>query len=158
MPDWPDHARQGKKVLVLTLLGESHAKMINHFRSFSFLDDALIGNEIVFFSAYTSLAKGSLKDLLQLIISSISDEHPNILVIDGLRSIRNSSATDVAHTEFMHSLKSLVSSIGTYAPSVRAPAIVNLVFGADMVLQRAVVDEARQRMLDHGGLMPVCQD
>jgi circadian clock protein KaiC len=107
-----NHARRGKKVLVLTLLGESHAKMINHFANFSFFDRALIGKEIVFFSAYASLVKGGLRDLLQLIVATMSAEQPHILIIDGFRSIRNSTATDLALAEFMHSLNSLVSSMG----------------------------------------------
>ena len=107
-----NHAREGKKVLVLTLLGESHAKMINHFANFSFFDETLIGKEIVFFSAYASLVKGGLRDLLHLIISTMSAEQPSILIVDGFRSVRNSSATDLALAEFMHSLNSLVSSMG----------------------------------------------
>jgi len=106
------HARQGKKVLVLTLLGESHGKMINHFANFSFFDDALVGKEIVFFSAYASLVKGGLRDLLQLIIATMSQQQPAILIIDGFRSVRNLSATDLAVAEFMHSLNSLVASMG----------------------------------------------
>ena len=106
-----NHARQGKKVLVLTLLGESHAKMLSHFSNFSFFDDALVGKEIVFFSAYASLVKGALRDLLQLIIATMSEQQPSILIIDGFRSVRNSSATDLALAEFMHSLNSLVSSM-----------------------------------------------
>ncbi len=106
------HARQGKKVLVLTLLGESHAKMINHFANFTFFDDALIGKHIMFFSAYASLVKGGLRDLLEMIIATLAQEQPHILIIDGFRSIRNSSATDLALSEFMHSLNSLVSSMG----------------------------------------------
>ena len=106
-----NHARQGKKVLVLTLLGESHAKMLSHFSNFSFFDDALVGKEIVFFSAYASLVKGALRDLLQLIIATLSEQQPSILIIDGFRSVRNSSATDLALAEFMHSLNSLVSSM-----------------------------------------------
>ena len=106
-----NHARQGKKVLVLTLLGESHAKMLSHFSNFSFFDDALVGKEIVFFSAYASLVKGGLRDLLQLIIATMSEQQPSILIIDGFRSVRNSSATDLALAEFMHSLNSLVSSM-----------------------------------------------
>ncbi|MES2317036.1 MAG: ATPase domain-containing protein [Pseudomonadota bacterium] len=107
-----NHARQGKKVLVLTLLGESHAKMINHFRPFSFFDESVIGKEMMFFSAYASLVKGGLRDLLHLIIATMSEQQPAILIIDGFRSIRNSSATDLALAEFMHSLNSLVSSMG----------------------------------------------
>lgn len=106
-----DHARRGRKVLVLTLLGESHAKMINHFANFSFFDRSLIGKDIVFFSAYGSLVKGGLRDLLQLIVSTMSAEQPHILIIDGFRSIRSSMATDLALAEFMHSLNSLVSSM-----------------------------------------------
>jgi circadian clock protein KaiC len=106
------HAREGKKVLILTLLGESHAKMIRHLTSFNFFEERLIGKEIVFFSAYPSLAKGGLRDLLQLIIATMSQELPRILIIDGFRSIRNSCAADLALSEFMHSLNSLVSSMG----------------------------------------------
>lgn len=107
-----NHARQGKKVLVLTLLAESHAKMINHFRSFSFFDESVIGQQMMFFSAYTSLVKGGLRDLLHLIIATMSEQQPSILIIDGFRSVRDSSATDLALSEFMHSLNSLVSSMG----------------------------------------------
>lgn len=106
-----NHAKQGKKVLILTLLGESHAKMISHFSKFSFYDEALIGKELMFFSAYSSLIKGGLRDLLQLIIATMSQQQPSILIIDGFRSVRNSSATDLALAEFMHSLNSLVSSM-----------------------------------------------
>lgn len=104
------HARQGKKVLILTLLGESHAKMINHFANFSFFDEALIGKQIIFFSAYASIRKG-LRELLHLIVQTMAKEQPHILIIDGFRSIRDGNATDLALTEFMHSLNSLVSSM-----------------------------------------------
>ena len=107
-----NHAKQGKKVLILTLLGESHAKMITHFSKFSFYDEAVVGKELMFFSAYASLVKGGLRDLLQLIIATMSEQQPSILIIDGFRSVRNSSATDLALAEFMHSLNSLVSSMG----------------------------------------------
>ena len=105
------HARVGKKILIITLLGESHAKMINHFSNFSFFDGSLIGKEIVFFSAYASIKKG-LHDLLRLIVETMAKEQPHILIIDGFRSIRGGNATEFALTEFMHSLNSLVSSMG----------------------------------------------
>lgn len=104
------HASQGGKVLILTLLGESHAKMIHHVSDFGFFDDALIGKEIRLFSAYSSIKKG-LRDFLQLIVESISEEKPQILIIDGFRSIRNGNVNDLELSEFMHSLNSLVSSM-----------------------------------------------
>lgn len=106
-----NHAKRGDKVLVLTLLGESHAKMINHFSEFGFFDASLVGNQIVFFSAYASIKKG-LRDLLHLIVETMAEQKPRILIIDGFRSIRNGDASDLALAEFMHSLNSLVSSMG----------------------------------------------
>ena len=103
-------ARQGRKVLILTLLGESHAKMLKHFSSFSFFDKGLVGEQMVFLSAYASIKKG-LRDLLKFIVEAMATQAPHLLIIDGFRSIRNGDATDLALAEFMHSLNSLVSSM-----------------------------------------------
>lgn len=106
------HAKKGEKVLILTLIAESHAKMINHFSNFSFYDESLIGNQIMFHGAYPSLARGGLRELLKLITASLSEQKPSILIVDGFRSIRNSSPSDLDLSEFMHSLNSLVASMG----------------------------------------------
>lgn len=106
------HAHQGKKVLILTLIAESHAKMINHFSNFSFYDEKLLGDRIVLHSAYSSLAKGGLRELLRLITTSLTEEKPGILIVDGFRSVRNASPSDLDLSEFMHALNSLVASMG----------------------------------------------
>ncbi|GGI21638.1 ATPase domain-containing protein [Oxalicibacterium faecigallinarum] len=106
------HAKKGEKVLILTLIAESHAKMINHVSNFSFYDETLIGNQIMFHGAYPSLARGGLRELLKLITASLSEQKPSILLVDGFRSIRNSSPSDLDLSEFMHSLNSLVASMG----------------------------------------------
>lgn len=105
------HARAGKKVVVFTLLGESHIKMLSHFSNFSFFDEEVIGKDIIFFSAYSALMDGGLRELLGLLVSTMAQQEPHLLIIDGFRSIRNSSATDIALSEFMHSLNSVVSSM-----------------------------------------------
>lgn len=106
------HAKKGKKVLILTLIAESHAKMLNHFSGFSFYDESLIGQKIVFHGAYSSLAKGGLRELLKLISGSLTEQKPSILIVDGFRSIRDASPSDLDLSEFMHSLSSLVSAMG----------------------------------------------
>jgi circadian clock protein KaiC len=105
------HAKQGNKVVVITLLAESHAKMFSHFKHFSFYDDQLVGTGIVFFSGYSALAKDGLRPLLQQIVETVASEKPNMLIIDGFRSVRNSAPSDLALAEFMHSLNSLVSTM-----------------------------------------------
>src|SRR5690606_18875475 len=102
----------GEKILILTLIAESHAKMINHFSNFSFYDETLIGNRIMLHSAYASLAKGGLRELLRLITASLAEEKPSILIVDGFRSVRSASPSDLDLSEFMHSLNSLVATMG----------------------------------------------
>ena len=106
-----NHARQGRKVLVLTLIAESHAKLLQHLANFSFFDESLVGREVLFFGGYTSLAQGGLRELLAFISSCLSQHRPEILIIDGFRSVRDSCPSDLDLSEFMHSLNALVSTM-----------------------------------------------
>lgn len=106
------HAKQGGKVLILTLLAESHAKMLSHLCNFSFFDESLIGTHVVLFSGYNALLKNGLRALLEQIAEMLSAERPGMLIIDGFRSVRATAKSDLAMTEFVHSLNSLTSTMG----------------------------------------------
>ena len=105
------HAHQGKKVLILTLIAETHGKMLNHLSSFSFFDESLVGRQILFFSGYGELARGGLRDLLKFITVTLAEQRPDIMIVDGFRSVRDSSQSDLALSEFMLSLNSLVATM-----------------------------------------------
>ena len=106
-----DHAAKGEKVLILTLIAETHGKMLNHLSNFSFFDDELIGQNILMFGGYNELVKGGLDGLLQLITGMLAKHNADILIIDGFRSVRDSSPSTISLSEFMLSLNSLVSSM-----------------------------------------------
>ena len=101
------HAHQGKKVLILTLIAETHGKMLNHLSSFSFFDEKLVGERIIFLGAYNELLKGGLRELLKSIAATLADQRPDIMIIDGFRTVREAKPSDVALSEFMLSLNSL---------------------------------------------------
>jgi circadian clock protein KaiC len=105
------HAHKGKKVLILTLIAETHGKMLNHLSSFSFFDDTLVGERIVFIGAYPDLLKGGLRELLKSITATLAEQQPDIMIIDGFRTVREAKPSDVALSEFMLSLNSLVSTM-----------------------------------------------
>lgn len=106
------HAKQGKKVLLLTLIAESHAKLLNHLSNYTFFDESLLGNRIVFFSGYSILAKGGLRALLTFITRTLAEEKPDLLIVDGFRSVKEAHCPEMTLPEFMHSLNSLASSMG----------------------------------------------
>ncbi|KAF1048618.1 MAG: Circadian clock protein kinase KaiC [Herbaspirillum frisingense] len=101
-------AREGRKVMVLTLIAESHAKMLNHVSNFDFFDDSLVGSRMLMLSGYASLASEGLRGLLRLITAELNRHRPGMLIIDGFRSVRDSGPSDLNLSEFMHALNSLV--------------------------------------------------
>ncbi|TFV95477.1 recombinase RecA [Oxalobacteraceae bacterium OM1] len=106
-----NHARQGKKVLVLTLIAESHAKLLQHLANFAFFDESLVGRQVLFFGGYPALAQGGLRELLNFISACLDQHEPDVMIIDGFRSVRDSRPSDLALSEFMHSLNALVAAM-----------------------------------------------
>jgi len=106
-----EHAARGKKVLIMTLIAETHGKMLNHLGNFSFYDETLVGENLFLFSGYNELAKGGLSGLLQLLANTLAEHGADILIIDGFRSVRDTGTVNPGLSEFMLSLSSLVSSM-----------------------------------------------
>jgi circadian clock protein KaiC len=105
-------AQCGKKALILTLIAESHAKLLQHLRNFDFFDESLVGQKISFFSGYNALAEGGLRELLSFISASLNAQRPEIMIVDGFRAVRETRDSDLSLPEFMHSLNALVSAMG----------------------------------------------
>jgi circadian clock protein KaiC len=107
-----DQASRGSKVMVLTLIAESHAKLVQHLANFSFFDADMIGDRIEFFGGYHALTLGGLRELLTFITSNLAKSRPDMLIVDGFRSVRDTPPSDLGLSEFMHLLNSLVSTMG----------------------------------------------
>ncbi|WP_296001157.1 ATPase domain-containing protein, partial [Rugamonas sp.] len=105
------HAHDGKKVLILTLIAETHNKMLTHLSNFSFFDEQLVGERIIFFSAYPDVLRGGLRELLKSIAAILAEHGPDIMIIDGFRTVREATPSDMALSEFMLSLNALVSTM-----------------------------------------------
>ena len=106
------HARQGSKVIFLTLIAESHGKLLNHLGNYAFFDESLLGDRITLFSGYQYLAKSGLGDLMNFITATLAEHQPDMLIIDGFRSVREAGSSSTALSEFMHTLNSLCATMG----------------------------------------------
>ncbi|HYG13972.1 MAG TPA: ATPase domain-containing protein [Methylophilaceae bacterium] len=106
------HARQGGKVILMTLIAESHGKLLNHLSNYSFYDENLLGSKIFLFSGYHHLARKSLNELMSFITSTLAEHKPDMLIIDGFRSVREAGTSSSALSEFMHTLNSLGTTMG----------------------------------------------
>jgi circadian clock protein KaiC len=102
--------RAGGRALYLTLLAESHGKMLNNLRGLSFFDEAVVAKSFQLLSIYPALASRDKKQLIEAIARSLREHRPTILVIDGFRAVREFLESDIAFTEMVHELNSLITT------------------------------------------------
>ncbi|MBN9392706.1 MAG: hypothetical protein J0I20_32045 [Chloroflexi bacterium] len=86
-------ARLGHKVLYLTLLSESHEKMLVNLQDFSFFDRNLIGDHITYLSLYQDVINGGLQSFTQVAREAVLKSSAKLVVMDGISSLRDFSAS-----------------------------------------------------------------
>ncbi|WP_345815847.1 ATPase domain-containing protein [Paraburkholderia sp. PREW-6R] len=103
---------QGEKVLYTTLIAESHDKLLSHLKNLSFFDEAAVAQQMLFVSGYHELMQDGLDGFLKMLASSIYDYRPSLMIIDGFRSAREFSETELSLSKFIHELNALVAAMG----------------------------------------------
>jgi circadian clock protein KaiC len=102
-------ARTGESCVYLTVLAESHGKMVQHLSGLKFFDPKVVGSKLKYIAAYQTLRTGGLDGVLRLMRSTVLKERPGILVIDGLESIEQAAGQRTQAKEFLNQLQSFTS-------------------------------------------------
>jgi circadian clock protein KaiC len=102
----------GGRAVYVTLLAESHSRMISHLRSLKFFDPAPIAETLTYVSGYRVLEEHGLDSLLDLIRELIRKHRATILVLDGLVSAEEFAPSELAFKKFIHELNTLVPFVG----------------------------------------------
>jgi circadian clock protein KaiC len=108
-------ARRGEHVLVVTLISESHGKLLDHLSGLDFFDESFVGSEIVFLNGYESAQKSGADGLLELLASLAGESRPKLLILEGFGTLRTLGLSDMQVAGFVHQLNSLVSTLGCLA-------------------------------------------
>jgi circadian clock protein KaiC len=106
------HVAQGGRVVYVTLLAETHGRMLAHLRGMAFFSEEPLASALHYVSAYRVLTQEGLKGLLELLRQLIREHRASMLVLDGLVSASASAPNELAFKEFVHELNTLVSVIG----------------------------------------------
>ncbi len=101
---------QGDRVLYMTLIAESHTKLLSHLKALSFYDADAISDRMLFVSGYYELIRDGLSGFLALIASTIKASRPRFIVIDGFRGAREFSSTELELSQFIHELSAFVNA------------------------------------------------
>lgn len=104
--------RTGSNVVYMTLLAESHGKMLEHLSTLEFFRPEFVPSRIMYVSGYQSLRTDGLDGLLKIVRQTLRERRPTLFVIDGLDSAAAFATSTHAYKEFLHSLQAFVALVG----------------------------------------------
>ncbi len=100
-----NHARVGRKALYVTLLAESHARMLMHIGSLDFFDESAIPDHVYYLSAFSVLETDGLRGLLTLLRREVRAHEATMLVLDGLVAAELEAGSDIEFKKFIHEMQ-----------------------------------------------------
>src|SRR4051812_7336990 len=88
------HAQAGGRALYVTLLAESHARMLLHLGTLSFFDASRLPDQIAYVSGLGTLEGEGLPGLLTLLRREIAARKASIMILDGLVAAEDRATSD----------------------------------------------------------------
>ena len=100
-----NHVAAGGKALYVTLLAETHSRMLTHIRHLTFFDEAAIPQGIYYISAFRILEEDGLRGLLDLLRREVHTHKASVLVLDGLVAAQEAAESPREFRKFVHELQ-----------------------------------------------------
>ena len=97
------HAARGTPVVLATTTSESQAKLLEDLAGFSFFSREKVGEELFFLNIYTWLKRGS-REAREILVNTVRERKARLLVVDGLRSVRDLWQDEAKLREFFYEL------------------------------------------------------
>lgn len=99
------HAAEGGRALYVTLLAESHSRMLLHIGQLRFFDAKMVPSRVYFVSGFRVLEEGGLRGLLDLLRREVQAHQATILLLDGLISVEETAGSPREYKKFIHELQ-----------------------------------------------------
>ncbi|MHC6226111.1 ATPase domain-containing protein [Pseudomonas sp. X10] len=100
-----NHVRQEGRVLVATLLSESHERLFQYLSTLKFFDPSLVGDQIQFVSAFDTLEEEGLGEVVKVLRQEIARHQASLLIVDGLLNARSRADTPLDTKKFISELQ-----------------------------------------------------
>jgi len=100
------HVATGGSAVYVTLLAESHARMLQHLRSMRFFDESVMPSKLSYISAFQDLQSEGLKGLMAVLRREMRARQATILILDGLVAAAETASTDSELKKFIHEIQS----------------------------------------------------
>ena len=104
------HAAAGGHGLFVTVLGESHGRMLLHLETMLFFDRSVIPDKVAYISAYQALDDEGLKGLSTLIRREVLARKTTLLVLDGMSTVESRAESSFEMKRFIYEMQTLASA------------------------------------------------
>lgn len=105
-------AERGERSLYVTLLAETHHRLLRHLRNMSFMDNQFAGTSVLYESAFDTLRTEGLEGILRYLTRNGRRQNASLIVIDGLFALEENAASERAFREFINDLSIYADVIG----------------------------------------------
>jgi circadian clock protein KaiC len=105
-------AEQGGNAAYVTLLSESHTRLLGHLRGLEFFRVELVGRGVRYASGFKALEAEGLSGLSRLTREQVTQQPTALLVIDGLLPALHALSGERDLRRFIHELQTLASMTG----------------------------------------------
>jgi len=109
------HAAAGGRALYVTLLAESHARMLLHLGTLRFFDPSRLPDQVSYLSGLGTLEGEGLPGLVTLLRREIAARKATVLVLDGLTAAEDRAASDTEFKKFIQELQAQAALHGCTA-------------------------------------------
>lgn len=103
-------ARAGRRVVFITLIAESHGKLVQHLTRMRFFDGAMLGTNIQIMSGYQTLLDKGFRGLFKLLAEIAQQHNPALVVVDGFRTVREHLEPGFTMSAFIHELNTFLAT------------------------------------------------
>ena len=103
-------AARGLPVIFATLTSEPHDKLVAQLSKFSFFRPELLGEQFFLVSVYAAVKKGD-KEARDVILGAVRERGAALLVIDGMRSLRDVWQDEARVREFLYELSNGLAAL-----------------------------------------------
>lgn len=105
-------AADGERSLYVTLLAETHHRLLRHLQNMAFMDNRHAGTSVVYESAFDILRMDGLEGVLRYLTRNGKRQKASLIVIDGLFALEENAASERAFREFINDLSVYADVVG----------------------------------------------
>jgi circadian clock protein KaiC len=110
-----NHVAAGQRAVYVTLLAETHDRMMQHMQTMSFFERAQIPDGVYYVNGFRILEEDGIKGFINFLRHEIRTNNATLLVLDGLIATAESSGSDRDFKRFIHELQAHIAIEGCTA-------------------------------------------